>query len=68
VTPILIPNLTDAQLTELGVTTVGDKAMLRAAGFCHPQYVDCKFAYTIVAYIHKQETLYKFYWYLCIFM
>ena len=42
-TPMLIPTLTDEQLTELGVTTIGDKTTLRAAGFCHPQYVECKF-------------------------
>ena len=31
VTPSLIPSLTDEQLSGLGVTTIGDKAMLRAA-------------------------------------
>ena len=40
---MLVPSLTDKQLTDLGVTAIGDKAMLRAAGFCHPQYIECKY-------------------------
>ena len=39
ITPAIVSALSDQQLSELGVTTIGDRAALRTACLCHPAYI-----------------------------
>ena len=59
--PKLVPNLRDEQLNDLGVTTIGDRAALRAACYCHPLFIECKY-YLWLGIYHKFSQLCSAFW------